>query len=778
MALLSRGVRKLIILLVALGMIAGVQPLPANAAVPVCSNPSITGTSGVGNTLSVTASCSNSPTSISYQWLKSASGGGTYSPIAGATANSYLVSSAEAGMFIKVSISATNADGTSATVTSSSANGPHVFIARPFVGSSTAGNSDGQGAAAQFTNIAGITSDTNYLYVADYSARLIKRVDAAGNVTTIAGSSGSTIVDGVGTAASFHSPNAIAYNAAQHSLFIKDASVIREMDLATGQVTTLQNRQEIYSVSRSGTTVTVTFAQPHGLDSTVTLAGLGAPYDGTFAGVYTASATTITFVLSNFLNVPVFYPTGATATSDLGESRTNANNWWSNYEAFEMAPDGRLYVGRSSSGSSYNTQRLLRFTRISGSIFKYERLASIGGTPCALGIVSNTEMYIGTCGNINKYSTTDDWATAIPGATIASNQNAGLVYDHGGYVNYTSNQYDVATGLTSTKFQGTTASLETWEILGTDIYVSNTLGQSSTQIYKYTGAASGVRMSGSSVSTYSVTFNANGGSGSMATQSASTQSALTANAFTHSTDTFAGWNTAANGSGTPYADQANYAFSANLVLYAQWTSGAQLQNTPVIANDSAIVTSWTQPRVTLGGTARVVLKGYQLQHVSSVQSSSGKARIVKQNDDILEVEISEVLLGLGSIRLTSPSRVLTIQDAFNVVSTETNASGMQPSKQLTISFAANASSLSAEAKRQLISQLKNIPTPKSFVITGSVATDRYSLTTRSLAMKRAKAVAAVIAQVFANTKPKLLVAEPRGQLASNDSVTVAVSLLR
>jgi hypothetical protein len=97
---------------------------------------------------------------------------------------------------------------------------------------------------------------------------------------------------------------------------------------------------------------------------------------------------------------------------------------------------------------------------------------------------------------------------------------------------------------------------------------------------------------------------------------------------------------------------------------------------------------------------------------------------------------------------------------------------------LTISFAANASSLSAEAKRQLISQLKNIPTPKSFVITGSVATDRYSLTSRSLAMKRAKAVAAVIAQVFANTKPKLLVAEPRGQLASNDSVTVAVSLLR
>jgi hypothetical protein len=792
--------KHLLAITAALAVVLGQQPLVASAAVPVCSSPSITGTSGVGNTLSVNASCSNSPTSISYQWLKSASSAGTYAPISGATTNSFVVSSAEAGMFIKVSISATNADGTSATVTSSSANGPHVFRATPFVGSATAGNADGLGAAAQFTNIAGITSDSNYLYVADYSAGLIRRVDAAGNVTTIAGSTASTIVDGVGTAASFHSPNAIAYNAAQHSLFIKDASVIREMDLTTGQVTTLQNRQEIYSVSRSGTTVTVTFAQPHGLGSTVTLAGLGAPYDGTFTGVFTASATTITFYLSNFLNVPVFYPTGATATSDLGESRTSANTWWSYYEAFDMAPDGRLYMGRSNSGSSYNTQRLLRFTRISGSVFKYERLASISGTPCALGIVSDTEMYIATCGNISKYSTTDDWATVIPGPTIASSQNAGLVYDHGGYLNYTSYQYDVGTGLTSTKFQGTVTALEIWEIFGTDIYVANAVGQSSTQIFKYTGAASGVRMASTyvpsvSVPNYSVTFDANGGSGTMSAQSASAQTTLTANAFTNSTNTFDGWNTAANGSGTSYADQASYSFSANLVLYAQWTAPSvtppQTPNPPVNNQSSAnpapsasnavdplreipMVSAWSKSQGSQGSKILVSITGKYLHLVQAIEADPGLARITAKSFDALEVEVASEATGFGSLVLISASQRLIVQDAFLVIEQDVAATAKPLERVVKVFFGGDSARLSSSANQKIRNSLSSIDGPLSIVIEGSVSAVKFSTQNKALALRRAKAAAAEVARVLPGVKITLKIKIPTAVGASERRADIRV----
>ncbi len=75
----------------------------------------------------------------------------------------------------------------------------------------------------------------------------------------------------------------------------------------------------------------------------------------------------------------------------------------------------------------------------------------------------------------------------------------------------------------------------------------------------------------SAAPSHTVTFNANGGSGSMSPQVSNITAALTSNTFTRSGYTFAGWNTAANGSGTAYANGASYAFTADVTLYAQWT---------------------------------------------------------------------------------------------------------------------------------------------------------------------------------------------------------------
>ena len=71
---------------------------------------------------------------------------------------------------------------------------------------------------------------------------------------------------------------------------------------------------------------------------------------------------------------------------------------------------------------------------------------------------------------------------------------------------------------------------------------------------------------------HTVTFNSNGGTGSMSNQIANVPTALTANAFTRTGFTFSGWNTAANGSGTSYADGAIYSFAADVTLYAQWSA--------------------------------------------------------------------------------------------------------------------------------------------------------------------------------------------------------------
>jgi uncharacterized repeat protein (TIGR02543 family) len=72
------------------------------------------------------------------------------------------------------------------------------------------------------------------------------------------------------------------------------------------------------------------------------------------------------------------------------------------------------------------------------------------------------------------------------------------------------------------------------------------------------------------LNTYTVTFHANGGTGTMAPQTASAPTALKFNTFTRAGYLFTGWNTAANGSGTAYADGATYGFAADVTLYAQW----------------------------------------------------------------------------------------------------------------------------------------------------------------------------------------------------------------
>jgi hypothetical protein len=72
--------------------------------------------------------------------------------------------------------------------------------------------------------------------------------------------------------------------------------------------------------------------------------------------------------------------------------------------------------------------------------------------------------------------------------------------------------------------------------------------------------------------TYTVSFDPNGATGgTMLPQTADSSTALTANSFTYQGYTFAGWNTAANGSGTPYGDGATYPFTVSATLYAQWT---------------------------------------------------------------------------------------------------------------------------------------------------------------------------------------------------------------
>jgi len=109
-------------------------------------------------------------------------------------------------------------------------------------------------------------------------------------------------------------------------------------------------------------------------------------------------------------------------------------------------------------------------------------------------------------------------------------------------------------------------SVGTYVVSGTDADTSGGTG-----MWTYTLSVTAV------VST--VTFNANGGAGSMPAQSESAPTALALNTFTRANYTFVDWNTAADGSGVAYANGAVFPFSSSMTLYAQWKSGKSPRRT-------------------------------------------------------------------------------------------------------------------------------------------------------------------------------------------------------
>ncbi|GBU25512.1 hypothetical protein R83H12_02155 [Fibrobacteria bacterium R8-3-H12] len=74
--------------------------------------------------------------------------------------------------------------------------------------------------------------------------------------------------------------------------------------------------------------------------------------------------------------------------------------------------------------------------------------------------------------------------------------------------------------------------------------------------------------------TYTITYNANNGSGASAAQTKTHDIALTLSSITPTRTgyTFAGWNTVAGGGGTSYAAGASYTTNSDVTLYAQWSS--------------------------------------------------------------------------------------------------------------------------------------------------------------------------------------------------------------
>lgn len=115
-------------------------------------------------------------------------------------------------------------------------------VVTTLAGSGTAGYADGTGTGSAFKSPRGLTIDASgNLYVADMGNNLIRKITSAGVVTTIAGYTTGGYVDSTGTAAAFKNPSGITIDAAGANLYVADQGnhAIRKIVISSGLVTTL-----------------------------------------------------------------------------------------------------------------------------------------------------------------------------------------------------------------------------------------------------------------------------------------------------------------------------------------------------------------------------------------------------------------------------------------------------------------------------------------------------------------------------------------------------------
>jgi hypothetical protein len=116
--------------------------------------------------------------------------------------------------------------------------------ATPFSGDFPTGFMDGPAATAKYGSPVDIIFDgDDTLYVADEGNHRIRKVKVSsgtdnGDVSTLAGQTMAGHLDGVGAAAQFEGPNGFALDKTQHILYVTDVSTIRRVT-AAGEVTTV-----------------------------------------------------------------------------------------------------------------------------------------------------------------------------------------------------------------------------------------------------------------------------------------------------------------------------------------------------------------------------------------------------------------------------------------------------------------------------------------------------------------------------------------------------------
>lgn len=171
----------------------------------------------------------------------------------------------------------------------------------------------------------------------------------------------------------------------------------------------------------------------------------------------------------------------------------------------------------------------------------------------------------------------------------------------------------------------------------------------------------------------SISFNANGGSGTMENQdiTSGVATALNANTFTRDNYYFSGWNTKTDGTGTAYADKATITVTEGTMLYAQWevaearwglASGTNSDEMPASWTNGPLADAITYANSLTSGTAYIQLLN-NVDTTAALTFASDKTTILDLNGHDIDRGLAEA---------TNNGNVITVYGNLTMCDTSTN----------------------------------------------------------------------------------------------------------
>lgn len=166
-----------------------------------------------------------------------------------------------------------------------------------------------------------------------------------------------------------------------------------------------------------------------------------------------------------------------------------------------------------------------------------------------------------------------------------------------------------------------------------------------------------------------VTFNANGGTGSMSQQSASAPATLSANTFTKTNMYFNGWAQSGSGnssvnSGQTYANYGTFFFTDSVTLTAQWAATTFTKTAdPTVSGTARVGQTLTATAATYSGSTPTVTSNWQRYDGSTwsnIAGATSSSYVVASADVGKTLRYSQTLTNIGTVYASAATATVTL----------------------------------------------------------------------------------------------------------------------